>query len=66
MDGKQAPRFQGLQTLADVPLVPGQGTHHVLRTTREHPAGPLGVSREPWEDPLVLSCEALGGHGGPL
>jgi len=52
--------------MTDVALVPGQGTHQVLMTARDHAAGTLVVRRSPLEEPFLPSGETLCCHRGPL
>jgi hypothetical protein len=61
-DDKQAPGLEGLQTMTDGALVPGQGPHQVLMTARDHAAGTLVVRRSPREDTFLPSGETLRCH----
>jgi hypothetical protein len=45
LDDNQAPCLEGMQTMTDVALVPWQGSHQILMTTRDHAAGALMVRR---------------------
>jgi hypothetical protein len=54
-DDNQALGLEGLQTMTDVALVPGQGPHQVLMTAPEHATGALVVRPSPWQDPRLPS-----------
>jgi hypothetical protein len=63
---KPAPRFQGAEAMADIPLVALEGAHQLLVATRDYTPGALGIGSQPAEDPFLELRETCGGHSGPL
>ncbi len=52
--------------MTDVALVPWQGPHQILMTARDDASGALMVHRQPLEDMVLPSGEALCCHRSPL
>jgi len=61
----QAVRFERAQAMTEVTVVRVESAHQLLRTTGDHPTGPVVISHQPPQDLLLELGEAGGGHGPP-
>jgi hypothetical protein len=50
---KPAPRFQGAEARAEIPLVALESTHQLLVAARNHTPGALGIGSQPVEAPCL-------------
>jgi hypothetical protein len=50
---KPAPRFQGVQAMTDIPLIPLEGAHQFLVAARDPALRPLVVGGKPAQDTLL-------------